>query len=72
MASHPLLQFFSYSHLPPNFQLVSSPFRDLAVHLIAICPMNPELTVSLRKLLESKDCAVRSTVYTSTFGGVPS
>jgi len=40
-------------------QKVSAPFRDLAVALLDL-PRNPERTVALRKLLESKDAAVRA------------
>lgn len=55
-----LLQFFEYSHLPEHLQAVSKPFRELAAHLDASLPSNAETTVALRKLLESKDCAVRA------------
>ncbi len=58
----PMLQFFSYAHLPPHLAEVSSPFCDLA-HTICTLPRNPERTVALRKLLESKDCAVRAVLY---------
>jgi hypothetical protein len=53
-------QFFAYEHLPPHLQEVSKPFGDLARDMIAILPRNPERTVALRKLLESKDAAVRA------------
>ena len=55
-----LLQFFEYSHLPEHLQAVSKPFGELAKHLDATLPSNAETTVALRKLLESKDCAVRA------------
>ena len=58
----PLLQFFSYSHLPERLQNVSKPFSELAHELLAL-PRNPERTTALRKLLESKDCAVRALLY---------
>ncbi len=57
-----LIQFFSYSHLPPKYQVVSKLFGDLAVELIVLCPDNEERHVALRKLLEAKDCAVRARV----------
>jgi hypothetical protein len=61
--NEPLLQFFAFGHLSDRLQLVSKPFHDLA-HLIATTlPRNPERTVSLRKLLEAKDCAVRAVLY---------
>lgn len=55
-----LLQFFEYSHLPEHLQAVSKPFGELAKHLDETLPSNAETTVALRKLLESKDCAVRA------------
>lgn len=58
-----LLQFFKYEHLPAHLQLISKPFHDLAYTLIEITPKNPERTVALRKLLESKDCAVRAKLF---------
>ena len=60
MGNEPLLQFFSYEHLPPHIQAVSRPFCDLAVTIVDTLPRNPERTVCLRKLLEAKDCAVRA------------
>ena len=44
---------FRYEHLPPHLQDLSKPFGARADH---------EATVSLRKLLEAKDCAVRAAV----------
>jgi len=55
----PIEQFFSFAHLPPHLQEVSKPFAELAKHIRAL-PRNPERTVAMRKLLESKDCAVRA------------
>jgi hypothetical protein len=55
-----LLSFFDYAHLPPHLQAVSRPYGVLAAELANIMPNNAEATVALRKLLESKDCAVRS------------
>jgi hypothetical protein len=52
-------QFFAYEHLPPHLQEVSKPFGDLAKVILTL-PRNPERTVALRKLLESKDAAVRA------------
>lgn len=52
-------QFFAYGHLPEHLRAVSRPFAMLATHIISL-PRNPERTVALRKLLESKDAAVRA------------
>jgi hypothetical protein len=55
-----ILQFFAYEHLRPDLQAVSKPFGDLAREIVDTLPRNPERTVALRKLLESKDAAVRA------------
>lgn len=57
-----LLQFFAYEHLPAHLQEISKPYGDLARAMVAKLPRNPERTAMLRKLLESKDCAVRALV----------
>lgn len=57
-----VLQFFSYEHLPSHLQVVSKPFGDLANKLASELPSNQETTISLRKLLEAKDAAVRALI----------
>ena len=61
--SEPMLQFFKYEHLPPQLQEISMPFCVLAHRVVMILPRNPERTAALRKLLEAKDCAVRSLLW---------
>lgn len=56
-----LLQFFVWHHLPPHLAEVSAPYQEFAL-AIANRPNNAETTVALRKLLESKDAAVRAEV----------
>ena len=58
-----MLQFFVYEHLPPTLQQASAPFCALARQIVETYPMNPERTVTLRKLLEAKDAAVRTLLY---------
>lgn len=55
-----ILQFFKFTHLPPALADVSRPFAELAASIVETIPRNPERTVALRKLLESKDAAVRA------------
>lgn len=55
-----LAQFFSFAHLPERLAAVSRPFAALAANTVTTLPRNPERTVALRKLLESKDAAVRA------------
>ena len=56
----PILKYFKYDHLPENLQAISKPFGELANRIVATLPRNPERSVALRKLLESKDAAVRA------------
>lgn len=56
----PILRYFGYGHLPARLQPVSQHFYDLATDLVDALPAGPELSVALRKLLESKDAAVRA------------
>lgn len=55
-----LLKFFTYAHLPAHLQTVSRPVGELAEQMVRTLPDGPELTIGLRKLLESKDCFVRA------------
>ncbi len=59
----PLMQFFAYAHLPEHLQGISKPFGEMAEWIVKTLPRNPERTVALRKLLESKDCAVRARLF---------
>jgi hypothetical protein len=62
-ATAEILRHFRYEHLPSALQEVSRPFCELAHRLAWEMGLSgPELTVALRKLLESKDCAVRAAV----------
>lgn len=58
-----MMQFFNYDHLPNHLQKISKPFYDMAIIITTTCPSNPERTAGLRKLLEAKDCIVRSSIY---------
>lgn len=55
----PILKFFRWDHLPVQLQIVSGPFEELAARIMQL-PRCAERTVALRKLLESKDAAVRA------------
>jgi hypothetical protein len=59
----PILQFFEYSHLPPELGKVSEMFFQLAWDIVNRCPRNPQRTTALNQLLLAKDAAVRSVVY---------
>jgi hypothetical protein len=55
-----ILKYFAYGHLPMNLQSVSREFHVLANWIEESLPDGPEKTVAMRKLLESKDAAVRA------------
>jgi hypothetical protein len=55
-----LIQFFKAGHLRSDLQVAAAPFIALAEWIDTHLPANPERTVALRKLLESKDNAVRA------------
>lgn len=55
-----LMGYFSFLHLPDNLAQVSSNFHALAQQLDNQLPNCDQKTQALRKLLEAKDCAVRS------------
>ncbi len=61
MDDEPILQFFRYEHLPERLQEVSKPFCELTEKIMML-PRSAERTVALRKLLESKDAAVRAAI----------
>lgn len=55
-----LLSYFQYTHLPEDLRTVSKFYAELAHEVFHRLPESAETTVALRKLLESKDCAVRA------------
>lgn len=58
-----VLQWFDFDHLPKGLvRLTSQQAANLAELMVANLPDGPELTAGLRKLLEAKDCFVRSQV----------
>jgi hypothetical protein len=60
---HRLLVYFGFEHLPPQLRDASEPFSKLANMISeAMVTDEAERTVALRKLLEAKDCFVRSCI----------
>ena len=59
---YPILQFFTFVHLPQHLQEISEPFCALAYQMANTLPEGAETAAGLRKLLEAKDCAVRAKV----------
>ena len=58
-----LLYMFEYEHRPVETHYLYKPFYDMAHHIVNALPLNRERSVALRKLLESKDAAVRCVIY---------
>lgn len=59
----PMLQFFVYSNLRTDLQDIAKPFGDLAQWIIDTIPNNAERALSMRKLLETRDCILRAKLY---------
>ena len=57
-----MMKWFAFEHLPEHLKVVSIKFYEVACSLCALVESGPERTVSLRKLLEAKDAAVRAVV----------
>jgi len=55
-----MLAYFKFGHLPGKLQIISSRFGLLAAFIVENIASSAERTVALRKLLESKDAAVRA------------
>ncbi len=64
MEEEPMLRWFEFDHLPGHLKPVSQQFHVLAHQLVHNIERSPERTVALRKLLESKDAAVRAALPT--------
>lgn len=62
-----MLRYFAFDHLPVRLQEASAPFHSLAQHLVDTLPPGPEKTAGMRKLLEAKDCAVRTALDTPEY-----
>jgi hypothetical protein len=58
----PILQYFSWKHLPEHLQGVSRECCDMAERFDRELPDGPEKSAGLRKLLEAKDCFVRASL----------
>lgn len=59
LMAEPIMEYFTWAHLPERLQAVSKPFLYMATHIMAR-PRSAERTVALRKLLECKDATVRA------------
>ena len=68
---HPSVQhmapLFAFGHLPPALGQISAQFAHLAQYMVNNTIDGPELTETLRKLWEAKNCAV---VHAGFLGGL--
>jgi hypothetical protein len=55
-----ILKYFVSAHLPPKLQAIATPIAELAALMETRLPDSAEKSAGLRKLLEAKDCFVRS------------
>jgi hypothetical protein len=54
------IKYFAFAHLPAHLQVVSKPIGELANLFEQLLPEGSEKLAGMRKLLEAKDCFVRS------------
>lgn len=54
------IKYFAFAHLPEHLQAVSKPVGLLAEQLEQLLSDGPEKSAGMRKLLEAKDCFVRT------------
>ena len=59
---NPIMIYFEYKHLPKRLMEVSQEICELAHKMEKELPNCPEKSAGLRKLLEAKDCFVRTRV----------
>jgi hypothetical protein len=59
-ATNRMMQYFKYDHLPERLKPVSQACCELAQKMAESLPEGAEKTAGLRKLLEAKDCFVRT------------
>lgn len=55
-----ILKFFQAEHLPKELARIADAVRGVALWMGHTLPPNPERREGLRRLLEAKDCFVRS------------
>lgn len=67
----PILKYFEYDHLPVELQTISEPLCRIAKELDRVLADGPEKSAGLRKLLEAKDCFVRSALGDALGNGSP-
>lgn len=58
-----MLKWFDLNELPESFKVTGSFYWDAACQLCATIQAGPERTVALRKLLESREAAIRATQH---------
>lgn len=60
---YPILEYLrDFSHLKEPQRKIAESYGHLAFGIALSLPKNAETSTALRKLLESKDCAVRSSL----------
>jgi hypothetical protein len=57
---HAMLRWFAYKHLPEEMHRIATTFDAMAQWMVEVIPASDEATVAMRKLLESRDAAIRA------------
>lgn len=61
IAAEQIVCWFDFEYMLPYLQPIGKMYADAAVELMKL-PRGPERAVALRKLLESKDSAIRAAI----------
>lgn len=61
------IQFFAWEHLPAEVQPYAKEIAKLAYKLEAELPDSAEKSAGMRKLLEAKDCFIRTVLEAEGF-----
>lgn len=70
-ATRQVLRFFQYEHLKEGkARDIAMYYASFAEGMVDELPEDPETTVALRKLLESKDAAVRAALEIEVTNGI--
>lgn len=73
ISTRQVLRYFQYEHLQEGLgREIASYYADMAYSMANRLPEDPETTVALRKLLESKDAAVRAALRIEVDNGAHS
>jgi len=61
IAAESIIRWFDFGYMLPHLQPIGKMYADAALELMKL-PRGPDRAVALRKLLESRDSAIRAAI----------